>query len=298
MVSILIINYNTSHLLLQCVDSIHKHVKGVDYEIIVADNNSSKEERQILRDDKRFVLLELNENLGFGKANNAAAKYAKGDYLLLLNPDTVLLNDAVTLLYHYLTAHQEVGICGGNLYDGNMLPTHSFHRLYPSLISEVDFAMGQIFRRLRYGKNAQFNNTSQPIEVAMITGADLMIRRNVWEQLYGFDPSFFMYGEDADLCLRCKVLGYKVVSVPKAHIKHLEGKSFLESESHCRRIIDGRFTFFQKHYSVYYNQLTNIINIVSLYIAVILCWISRKKMAATNYSQRLRIYKEYVKDSF
>lgn len=298
MVSILIINYNTSRLLLQCVDSIYKNVKGVDYEIIVADNNSSEEERQLLRGDKRFVLLELNENLGFGKANNAAAKYAKGDYLLLLNPDTILLNDAVTLLYCYLTTHQEVGICGGNLYDGNMLPTHSFHRLYPSLLSEVDFAMGQIFRRLRYGKNTQFNNTPYPIEVAMITGADLMIQRNVWKQLYGFDPSFFMYGEDADLCLRCKLLGYKIVSVPEAHIKHLEGKSFLESESHCRRIIDGRFTFFRKHYSVYYNQLTNIINIASLYIAVILCWISRKKIAATNYSQRLRIYKEYAKDSF
>ena len=116
MISIIIINYNTSRLLLQCVDSIEKHVKGVDYEIIVADNASSEQELLLLRDDKRFTLLELDKNIGFGKANNAAAQLAKGDYLLLLNPDTVLLNDAVTLLSRYMDSHPEAGICGGNLY--------------------------------------------------------------------------------------------------------------------------------------------------------------------------------------
>ena len=90
MVSIIIVNYHTSHLLLHCVDAIEEQVKGVDYEIIVADNASSEEELVLLRDDKRFTLLELDENVGFGNANNAAAQMAKGDYLLLLNPDTVL----------------------------------------------------------------------------------------------------------------------------------------------------------------------------------------------------------------
>ena len=120
MVSIIIVNYHTSHLLLHCVDAIEEQVKGVDYEIIVADNASSEEELVLLRDDKRFTLLELDENVGFGNANNAAAQMAKGDYLLLLNPDTVLLNDAVTLLFRYMDAHPEVGICGGNLYDSDL----------------------------------------------------------------------------------------------------------------------------------------------------------------------------------
>ena len=294
MVSIIIVNYHTSHLLLHCVDAIEEQVKGVDYEIIVADNASSEEELVLLRDDKRFTLLELDENVGFGKANNAAAQMAKGDYLLLLNPDTVLLNDAVTLLFRYMDAHPEVGICGGNLYDSDLQPTHSFHRLYPSFLSEMDFALGQVYRKIRFRGNAQFNSSEHPIEVAMITGADLMIRTDVWNKLKGFDTCFFMYGEDADLCKRCKQLGYGVVAIPEAHIQHLEGKSFMESESHCRRILDGRFTYFNKHYGTLYNKLTDAMNILSLHIAVFIYRLRRNERAVTKFSNRLRIYKEYA----
>ena len=294
MVSIIIVNYHTSHLLLHCVDAIEEQVKGVDYEIIVADNASSEEELVLLRDDKRFTLLELDENVGFGNANNAAAQMAKGDYLLLLNPDTVLLNDAVTLLFRYMDAHPEVGICGGNLYDSDLQPTHSFHRLYPSFLSEMDFALGQVYRKIRFRGNAQFNSSEHPIEVAMITGADLMIRTDVWNKLKGFDSIFFMYGEDADLCKRCKQLGYSVVAIPEAHIQHLEGKSFMESESHCRRILDGRFTYFNKHYGTLYNKLTDAMNILSLHIAVFIYRLRRNERAVTKFSNRLRIYKEYA----
>lgn len=294
MVSIIIVNYHTSHLLLHCVDAIEEQVKGVDYEIIVADNASSEEELVLLRDDKRFTLLELDENVGFGNANNAAAQMAKGDYLLLLNPDTVLLNDAVTLLFRYMDAHPEVGICGGNLYDSDLQPTHSFHRLYPSFLSEMDFALGQVYRKIRFRGNAQFNSSEHPIEVAMITGADLMIRTDVWNKLKGFDTCFFMYGEDADLCKRCKQLGYGVVAIPEAHIQHLEGKSFMESESHCRRILDGRFTYFNKHYGTLYNKLTDAMNILSLHIAVFIYRLRRNERAVTKFSNRLRIYKEYA----
>lgn len=294
MVSIIIVNYHTSHLLLHCVDAIEEQVKGVDYEIIVADNASSEEELVLLRDDKRFTLLELDENVGFGNANNAAAQMAKGDYLLLLNPDTVLLNDAVTLLFRYMDAHPEVGICGGNLYDSDLQPTHSFHRLYPSFLSEMDFALGQVYRKIHFRGNAQFNRSEHPIEVAMITGADLMIRTDVWKKLKGFDTIFFMYGEDADLCKRCKQLGYSVVAIPEAHIQHLEGKSFMESESHCRRILDGRFTYFNKHYGTLYNKLTDAMNILSLHIAVFIYRLRRNERAVTKFSNRLRIYKEYA----
>lgn len=293
MVSIIIVNYNTSRLLIQCVDSIEKHVKGVDYEIIVADNASSEEELVLLRDDKRFTLLELDNNIGFGQANNAAARIAKGDFLFLLNPDTILINDAVSILYKYISSHHSVGICGGNLYNAEMQPTHSYHRLYPSIISEMDFASGQLFRRILYGKNSQFNTTSFPIEVAMITGADLMIRHDIWTQLQGFDSKFFMYCEDADLCFRCNHIGYKIVSIPDAHIQHLEGKSFIESEKRCRRILEGRFIFFHKHYSPLYNRVSNILNIFSLKIAIIIYKIIGTE-AIVNYRQRLRIYREFT----
>jgi len=299
-ISIIIVNFNTSALLLQCIESIFKSVQGVGYEIIVADNGSNEEQKSLLRNSlspltphpSPLTVIELPQNLGFGKANNAAAEVAKGEYLFLLNPDTILLNDAVSILYNYMEKHQHVGICGGNLFDCEMKPTHSFHRIFPGFLSELDFATGKVYRRVRYGKNSQFNHTSQALPVAMITGADLMIRRSVWDKLHGFDPVFFMYFEDSDLCKRCSECKYDIMSVPSAHIQHLEGKSFTESESHCKRILDGRFKYFYKHHSISYNRLTNLMNIYSLAMATILFRCIGKESASRNYSQRLRIYKE------
>lgn len=291
MVSVIIVNYNTSALLLDCVASVKQKVCGVDYEIVVVDNHSAEEERSMLRNDERFTLIELPVNVGFGRANNAGAEVARGDMLFLLNPDTLLVNDAVTILSRYLSEHGHVGICGGNLYDRNMQPAHSFHRLFPSILSEMDFAAGQLYRRCRYGRSAQFNAVGTPVPVAMITGADMMIRRDVWDSLGGFDKDFFMYCEDADLCYRCARAGYGVVSVPDARIIHLEGKSFHETEGHCRRVLEGRFTFFSKHYSARYNRIANLLNVATLWFAVTLCRLCRRGGAAAVYGQRLRIYR-------
>ena len=130
------------------------------------------------------------------------------------------------------------------------------------------------------------------MDVAMITGADMMLRRAAWEKAEGFDPAFFMYCEDADLCQRIKAQGYRIVSVPEASIIHLEGKSFIESETHCQRILDGRFTYFKKHYSRLYNKVADVLNISSLLAAIAVCAILRKQQQRKNYQQRLRIYRQ------
>ena len=291
-VSIIIVNYNTTALLLPCIDSIVEHTHGISYEIIVVDNGSKEENLIPLRDDDRITLLEMHENLGFGRANNAGAQKATGKHLFLLNPDTLLVNDAITILYQHLEAHPDTGVCGGNIFNKEMLPAHSYHVLPPSILSEMDFAFGQAYRRLRYGKNAQFNHTGKPMDVAMITGADMMLRRAAWEKAEGFDPAFFMYCEDADLCQRIKAQGYRIVSVPEASIIHLEGKSFIESETHCQRILDGRFTYFKKHYSRLYNKVADVLNISSLLAAIAVCAILRKQQQRKNYQQRLRIYRQ------
>ena len=101
-----------------------------------------------------------------------------------------------------------------------------------------------------------------------------------------------MYCEDADLCHRIKAQGYRIVSVPEASIIHLEGKSFVESEAHCQRILDGRFTYFKKHYSRLYNRVADVLNISSLLAAIAVCAILRKQQRRKNYQQRLRIYRQ------
>lgn len=294
-VSIIIVNYNTSDMVLDCIGSIRKESKETPYEIIVVDNNSEEGQKSKLRGHDNFTLIELTENIGFGRANNIGAKKATGKVLFLLNPDTLLANDAVSILYRYMSERPDVGICGGNLYDREMNPTHSFHMLHPSILYEVDFALNQVFRRIRYGKNIQFNHSDKPIDVAIITGADLMISKEVWEKVEGFSPDYFMYYEDAELCYQVKKLGYRIVSVPESKIIHLEGGSFTETEKHCRRILEGRFTFFKKHYSRFYNISADTCNIVSLVIAILICKLVKRQEKEYNYKIRLNTYIKYLR---
>lgn len=291
-VSIIIVNYNTASLVKDCIESIYANSRQVDFEVLVVDNGSRPEDLSLLQGDSRFQLIASSENLGFGKANNLGASQARGDYFFILNPDTILVNDTVSLLYHYLSAHPSVGIIGGNIFDKEMNKIHSYNRMLPSIVSEVDFAFKHVFRCLRYGKNWQHNCTRHPIKVAMITGADMMIPRNVWQQVKGFDPAFFMYCEDADLCKRVLDLGYEVVSLPDAQIIHLEGKSFTHSKEHYRRFYEGRNIYFHKHYALWYNWLADILNITMLWAAVIICSIARKRLRKDDYQRRLNIYRE------
>lgn len=256
-VSIIIVNYKTAQSALATVDSIYRFTQDITFEIIVADNASGDVDCQLLHSDKRIRVIELPSNLGFGRANNVASQCATGKYLFFLNPDTLLLNNAVKILAKYLDQHAQTGIVGGNLYDAQGQPTHSYHRLQPGILSELDFACGQFIRKLLYGKNAQFNHTTLPINVAMITGADLMIRRDIFNQIGGFDEQFFMYNEDADLCLRISQIGYQITNIPSAHITHLEGQSSADKLQRTQMIMNGRNTYLHKHHSIRYCEWAN-----------------------------------------
>ena len=293
-VSIIIVNYNTSDLLLQCVDSIAKYTHGISYEIIVVDNGSREENLRSLRQDTRFHLIELNDNLGFGRANNAGANVAKGEYLFLLNPDTILLNDAITILHNHIKANPKTGSCGGNLYDSDMVPIHSHDMIKPSILSELDTVFGHFYYKLRYGKNSWFNHSGKPMAVALITGADIMIKRETWDEVAGFDPSFFMYYEDSDLCTKVTEAGYLIENVPQAEIIHLEGKSFHESIVRSERYFTGRSVYFHKHYSTRYNKIADSLNISSLKMASMLFRLFGKKEKSEMYLQRLNVYKQCI----
>ena len=248
-VSVIIVNYNTESLLAASVESLYENTKGASFEIIVVDNKSRPESRERLKDTlSRYPgtrLVPLAENLGFGCANNAAVPFAEGDYILLLNPDTVLLNDAVSVMKDYLDSHGSVAACGGNLLDSEMRPATSFHRLFPSVIGELNSLLFYLPERVKYGKNRFFNHTGKPLDVAAITGADLMIRKSVVEKTGLFDESFFMYYEDTELCHRIRGAGYGIVSVPDARIQHLEGRSSSDMKRKADIVSAGRKNYYR-----------------------------------------------------
>lgn len=226
-VSIIIVNYKTLSLVMDCINSIIKHSIGISYEVIVVDNNSHDDFDKHIKSvyDNRVLCLPLSENIGFGRANNEGVKLARGRNIFFLNPDTLLLNNAVKVLSDYLDANPSVACCGGNLYNVEMKPMHSYSMLLPSLSWEINLLSGGRYEKLRWGKNAQFNHTLVPRKVGYICGADMMVKHEVLEKLGGFSNDFFLYYEDTELAYRIKLAGYEIVSIPFAKIQHLEGKS-------------------------------------------------------------------------
>lgn len=255
-VSIIIINYNTEKLIIPCVESIFEKTIVCNYEIIIVDNSSSDNSVEELKDvfgnHSKIRIIKMNENLGFGKANNKGIKNSTGDYILFLNPDTLLKNDAIDILWHYCSNHPDVGACGGNLYNANLCPVHSFHRTFPSIFSDFSFSLFSIPEKIIYGRNMYFNYTKTVIEVAYITGADLMIPRKVLNKTGAFAPEFFMYYEETELCGRIKKAGYRVVSVPDAEIIHLEGKSSKNIEKKAQMVCTSRNTYYALTHSRFY----------------------------------------------
>ncbi len=247
-VSVIIVNFNTSTLLHRCLHSIKEKTFGVEYEIIVIDNASSDDSVRFVKSNHADVhVIESETNIGFGKANNLGSEQAKGKYLFFLNSDTELLNDAISHLFHFMETHPRCGIAGGNLVNASGDPTHSYRRTLPGPISELYRFIPSLIPIVE-GKNWHFNHTRKPMEVGYITGADMMIRRDLFTRLGAFDPDFFMYYEEAELTRRVRNSGQKAYSVPAARILHLKGSS-LEFLSSAKSVVyRSKYLYLKKTY--------------------------------------------------
>lgn len=288
--SIIIVNYNTKQLLIDCIDSVTKNTKSLEYEIIVVDNASTDGSKEFFEKDNRISYIYSNENNGFGKANNIGAKVAKGDYLFFLNSDTILMNNAITLLHEFIHNNKKVGIVGGNLYLNEKTPTHSYFRYFPSLLTELNNLSLGLLVKIKFGKNLYFNFTKNPIDVAFITGADLMIRKDVFDSLSGFDEDFFMYFEETDLSFRVKELGYRIVSLPTAKIIHLEGGSEkLKINTLTRYIISKKIYYHKRNKYLLFK--------LSMVLALIKCVIKLIKSKILNNKNEIEYWLK-VKDLF
>lgn len=255
-VSIIIVNYNTSSLLNRCVESILEKVSNIDFEIIIVDNGSNDCDLFQIESD-RIRWINCGSNMGFGKANNIGVESAKGEKIFFLNPDTILINNAVKVLSDFLDNNPTCGACGGNLYDANLFPTHSFNRVFPGIIEELDQAFRRQLLKLVYGKSIMFNHSEIPIRVAFITGADLMVRKELFCNIGCFNPIFFMYYEDTELQYRITKSGAYIFNVPNARIIHLEGKSYKLNLTRETQILISRKKYLSLTHSHFYNFIAN-----------------------------------------
>lgn len=259
-VSIIIVNYHSAGMVIDCINSIRAKTENSTYEIIVVDNASGDGSVELLRQTfPEITVIASDVNLGFGKANNLGAQRASGKYLFLLNPDTILVNDAIGILYRYLEEHPGAGVVGGNLYSPDMTPAPSFCREFDDLALEKKRSSwgsiigGKVRDKLgRTGPLEGFNHTEEPEKVAYIFGADMMLPRALFEKVEGFDPDFFMYAEEEELTWRIHSLGYDVVSVPQAQIIHLEGATIKQQNAFSPRQfkmrMNGTLTYYKKRF--------------------------------------------------
>ena len=245
-VSIIYVNYNSTEFLIQSINSVIEHTKGVNYEIIVVDNNSP--DKGIVKIEEIFgdkiVVVKSDKNLGFGGANNLGSEKARGAFLFFLNPDTQLLNDSISFFYEFAhTSKEVIGTLGSILLNDQRKANHS----YGSFLTPVNV----LCNSLPLHKRDITSFIDNPIEVDYITGADLFMPSSVFKKIGGFDESFFMYSEEVDLQYRISKEGYKRIIIPGPNIIHFDGGSYDKSKPSARRRYEkdkSRIHYVKKHY--------------------------------------------------
>jgi GT2 family glycosyltransferase len=253
-VSIIIVSYNTKDLLYNCIESIYKQTKNINFEIIVSDNGSKDGSVEIIRKDfPDVIIIENNLNLGFGAANNRAAQFASGTYLFFLNSDTIILNNAV-LMFYEKAKKDNLSLVGCLLSDGDGNIIHSAENFATPFKSCIRMAyhffpsLRKIKLFFRKDKFLSFEDVVSNKKVDYITGADLFIASEVFRMLSGFDENFFMYFEDDDICRRACLYGYGSYIVAGPEIMHLGGGSTIKTVKMIM-IEEGSYFVYMKKYN-------------------------------------------------
>ncbi len=264
MVSIIFVNYNTKELTRNCIDSIVRHTQDVRYEIIVVDNASTDGSREAFRADDRVTLIESDENIGFGRANNLGMKQARGDYFFLLNTDTVLLNNALKYFLDYEKSCGKPTVLGGWLLNADGERTRSYGK-FPSILSLAGTAI-EVYASHVPGIRRLFplfreKYSPSPKEVDFICGADMFFPRSIYDATGGFDPDFFMYCEETEWQYRMSRQGIPRILIPEPRIIHYEGGGKKATDLNLEHKI---------HFlTIYYNSMFKYIRKTHSYLAYV-----------------------------
>ena len=253
--SVIIVNYNVKYFLEQCLYSVQKACLGIDAEIIVADNNSTDGSKEHLEQNFPTVNFIWNsENVGFAKANNQALAKAKGEFILFLNPDTILSEDSIEKCLQFFASNKMAGALGIHMIDGSGNFLKESKRAFPSPLTSLFklsglarlFPRSETFARYHLGHLPEKENH----EVDVLAGAFMMMPKKVLDEIGNFDERFFMYGEDVDLSYRIQKAGYKNFYFAESTIIHFKGESTKRgSLNYVRLFYKAMSLFVKKHYS-------------------------------------------------
>src|SRR5262245_5822654 len=263
-ISIIVVNYRTPKMTLDCLRSIDREAKDANYEILLVDNASNDGIIETVeREIPRVRCFALANNVGFAQANNIAARQAKGRFLLLLNPDTLILDHAIDRLFAFAARTPKAKIWGGMSLKGDRsIDTSCWRRvtLWSTICRtfslDTAFPTSGLFNPEGYGNWDRLTVR----DVDIICGCFMLIERDMWDRLNGFDGVFFMYGEEADFCLRAAKAGARPAYTPDARIIHYGGASEQAEAEKLIRRLSARAELIQRHLSPSGRTLGLLIN--------------------------------------
>lgn len=293
-ISIIYVNFNTKDFVAKSIESVLQAKKDLDVEIIVVDNDSQDSSVEYIRQKfPEITLIENKHNIGFSKANNQAIPKASGKYILFLNPDTVLSEDTLSIMYAFMNEHKKAGAatCSIHLEDGTM--DDASHRGFPTPWNAFCYFLGlsKLFPRTKLftGYIQGWKNLNSTHEIDACTGAFIMVKKEAGEEIGWWDEDFFWYGEDLDLCFRLKEKDWKIYYVPLTTVLHYKGVSGgIKSSSKkiatadkdtkikaTRARFDAMNIFYDKHYK---RKYPSFVTKTVLFGVAVKRWIALKSL--------------------
>lgn len=244
--SVIIVSYNSSSFLELCLHSVAKAISQleIESEVIVVDNSSSDDSCEVLNNKFPFVkLIQNDENIGFSKANNLGVSKAKGKYICILNPDTVLQENTFDEILKFYKSNIKVGFVGCQMIDGNGMFLKESKRVIPSIFSSFMKVLG--ISKFYY--SALDKDKRGYIDI--LAGAFMFVEKTIYDSVKGFDEDYFMYGEDIDLSYKALKKGYSNYYLGDVKIIHFKGESTDKNSVYINRFYNAMYIFYTKHFN-------------------------------------------------
>jgi len=275
-VSIVFTNWNTRAYLRDCIHSVIAHTTGITYEIIVVDDGSTDGSVEMLRTEFPDVIQVVNgRNIGVAKSYNRGVAVARGRFIQMLNSDMILIDNAIKVLVDFLQLHADVGACGGWLLNRDMTSQISFGR-FPSFAQAIVDALflNDLFPKAGFPNRGAYPDESltEPFEAEYVTGASLLIRKEIIDRMGFFDEQYTSYCEETDFCYRVRrEMGLKLFVVPAARIIHFGGVSFGKVRKYQIQLqYSGYDKFLTKHHGKVYSFCTRVLYSWHYFVKMIL----------------------------
>jgi GT2 family glycosyltransferase len=295
--SVIIVNYNVCHFLEQALISVKKAIEGIEAEIFVVDNNSVDGSVEMVREKFEFVtLIDNKENFGFSKANNQAIRLAKGEYILLLNPDTIIEENTFHKCIDFMDRHSDAGALGVKMLDGagEFLPESKRGLPTPWVAFYKVFGLAALFPKSKKfgGYHLGYLDKDKIHQVPVLSGAYMFMRKSALDKVGVLDETFFMYGEDIDLSYRFIKGGYQNYYFPETRIIHYKGESTKKtSVNYVFIFYKAMIIFAKKHFSQKNAGVFSFLINIAIYIRAFMALAGRFfKMAALPAADAVTIY--------